>query len=258
MALRALHLSVQSGQGIAGFAVIELADIDLLPVDKVVTRLAGRTEPPFMKVFVARNAGRGQPKIRAVQVLILNGCAFLRRDVCGAMALVAVESRVLAFEHIPGFVVVERLSVPLNQGKVFAVVLGVAFCALLAGASRDVIGGVQPALGGKTTGDFGMAFQALERRLSSKLVAAGTVCGSTQRLVRPRQWAGRNLGCAESREEKQTEQQERDSKGDLPGVRQLQRPRSQGQMSNQSYCRSKGHHTPLELSFLMMMRCIEV
>ena len=77
MALRALHLSVQSGQGIAGFAVIELADIDLLPVDKVVTRLAGRTEPPFMKVFVARNAGRGQPKIRAVQVLILNGCAFM-------------------------------------------------------------------------------------------------------------------------------------------------------------------------------------
>lgn len=125
----------------------------------------------------------------------------------------------LAFEHISGLVVVELLDVPLNQRKIFAVVLGVAFGALLAGAGGDVIGGVQSALGGKTTGDFGMTFQALERRLPAELVAAGTVCGSAQRLVRPRQGAGRNLGCAEGREEKQTEQQQSDSKGEPPGVR---------------------------------------
>lgn len=92
MALRALHLGVQSGQGIAGFAVIELPDIDLLPVDKVVTRLAGGTEPPFVKVFMAGNTSRGQAKEGAVQILILDCGAFLRRDVRGVMALVAVES----------------------------------------------------------------------------------------------------------------------------------------------------------------------
>ena len=66
MALCALHLSVQTGQGIAGFAVIELTNIDLLPVDEVVAGLAGWTEPALMKVLVARNAGAGQAEIRTV------------------------------------------------------------------------------------------------------------------------------------------------------------------------------------------------
>ena len=186
MALRALHLGVQSGQGIASFAVIELPDIDLLPVDEVVAGLARGTEPPFMKVFVAGNAGRGEAKIGAVQVLILDCCTFLRRDMRGAVTLVTRQSGVLAFKYISGFVVVERLGVPLNQRKVFAVVLGVALCALLAGASGNVISGVQAALGGKTAGNLGVAFQTFEGSLPAELVATGTVCGSAQRLVGPR------------------------------------------------------------------------
>ena len=118
------------------------------------------------------------------------------------MTLVAIKSGVLAFEHISGFVVVERFCVPLNQREFFSVVFGMAFRALLAGTGREVIGGVQSALGRKAAGDFGVALQAFERRLSAKLVTAGTVGGSVQRLVRPRQWAGRNLGGNKGRKER--------------------------------------------------------
>ena len=43
MALLAFHLCMQPGQRVTGLVVIELANIDVLPVDKVVAGLAGRT-----------------------------------------------------------------------------------------------------------------------------------------------------------------------------------------------------------------------
>ena len=42
VALGALHLGVQAGQGIASLAVIELADVNRLPVHEVVAGLAIR------------------------------------------------------------------------------------------------------------------------------------------------------------------------------------------------------------------------
>ncbi len=49
----------------------------------------------------------------------------------------------LSLEQIAGFFVIESLGVPLDQGKVFPIVLGVAASAFLAGAGRDVVRSVQ-------------------------------------------------------------------------------------------------------------------
>jgi len=61
VALGALHFFMQPGQGIARLRVIELTDINLLPVDEVVTRLTIRTKMSFVLVFVAGRAGGRHP-----------------------------------------------------------------------------------------------------------------------------------------------------------------------------------------------------
>jgi len=109
------------------------------------------------------------------------------------VALVAGHTGVLAFEQVAGFSVVKGLGVPLDQGKVFPVMLGVAACALLAGAGRNVIGGVQAFAGGEPGGYLAVTLQTFQSRLPTELVATCAVRGSVQRLVRSRQRAGRNL-----------------------------------------------------------------
>lgn len=59
MALGALDLRVQARQWIAGLTVIELSDIDLLPVNEVVTGLAGRSKATLVKILVTGHAGGG-------------------------------------------------------------------------------------------------------------------------------------------------------------------------------------------------------
>ena len=102
------------------------------------------------------------------------------------MALVAVYSGVLALKQISGFFVVEGLDIPLDEGEVLAVVIGVAASALLAGTGRYVVGRVKTLVRGNAAADFGVAFHAFEGCLAAKLVTAHTVGGSIQRLVRPR------------------------------------------------------------------------
>lgn len=57
VAFRALYLLVQSGQGIPGFRVIELLDLDRFPVLIVVALQAVLAEPAFVLILVARHAG---------------------------------------------------------------------------------------------------------------------------------------------------------------------------------------------------------
>jgi hypothetical protein len=57
-----------------------------------------------------------------------------------------------------------------------------------------VIGTVQPALGGDSRANIGVTADALELRLAaSDFVTIGAVHGPVEKLVLPRQWAGRNL-----------------------------------------------------------------
>ena len=58
------------------------------------------------------------------------------------VALLAFQARVLAFENVSRFSMVESLGVPLHQRKIFAVVFGVTARAFLARTRRNVIGGV--------------------------------------------------------------------------------------------------------------------
>jgi hypothetical protein len=82
---------------------------------------------------------------------------------------------------------VERLDVPFDQGKVLPIVLGVTAGAFLDGSGRDVIGGVQAFVRGKTVGNFSVTLKTLESGLSAKFMTAGAVRGTVQRLMRTRE-----------------------------------------------------------------------
>ncbi|PYX67268.1 MAG: hypothetical protein DMG78_28015 [Acidobacteria bacterium] len=96
--LAALHLRMQSGERITGFGVVELAHVDGFPVDEVVAGLARRAQTALVEIFVTGRAGGGQTKIGAVQILFLDGRAFLRRDAGGSVTFVAFHPCVLTLK----------------------------------------------------------------------------------------------------------------------------------------------------------------
>jgi len=81
----------------------------------------------------------------------------------------------LPFEQVSRFLVIERLDVPFDQREIFAIVFRVTARALLAGTGRNVVGCMQSLVGVEAHSDFGVAIQALERSLSTELVATGAV-----------------------------------------------------------------------------------
>lgn len=194
MALGALHLGVQTGQRIARFGMVELPDVERLPVLIVVALQAVRTQPAFVLILVAGHARGGQAQIAPVKVLVLDRSPLLRTHVQGAVAAAASEAGVLAFQHVTGIFVIEGLDVPFDQGKVFAVVFRMAARTFLAGTQRNVKCGVQAAVGRKANADLGMTLQALHRCLAAELVALGAIDGPVERLVRAGEGPGRNLG----------------------------------------------------------------
>ena len=142
--LGTLHLRMQSGERITGLRMVELAHVDGFPVDEVVAGLAVRAQTTLVEILVTGRAGSGQTKVGAIQILFLDGRAFLRRDAGGSVTFVAFQAGVLALKQISGFFVVESLGVPLDKREVFSIVIGMATGALLAGARRNVIGRVKP------------------------------------------------------------------------------------------------------------------
>ena len=175
VALLAFHLGVEAGQRITGLAVIELGRIDLFPVHEVVAGLAIGTQAALVEIFMAGNASGRQAKEGTVQVLFLDRLPVFGRDTRGIVTLVAFESRMLAFENIAGFFVVKGLCIPLDQGEIYAVVVGVTTGAFLAGARGNVIAGVKPLVGVNAGGDLGMAFQAFKGGLPPKFVTGDAI-----------------------------------------------------------------------------------
>ena len=157
------------------------------------TTLTSRSQATFVLILVAGDASGREAEVGAVRVLDLDGRAFLRRDVRGIVAFVAGQAGVLTFEQVTGVFMIEGLDVPLDQRKIFSVMLGVAACALLAGTGGDAVSGVQSPARRKTGCDLGVTIQALQCRLSTKLVATGAVGGSVQGLVWAREGSRRNL-----------------------------------------------------------------
>src|SRR5579883_1516263 len=184
MALLALHLLVQAGQRIARLVVVELSG-SVLPVDEVVALDAIRSEPSFMEVLVAGGAGLRDPQEGPAQVLHLDAGALRGGYPLGQMELV-------------------RARVPLDQGKVHAVVVGVATHAILAGAGRDVVGPVQTLLRRHPRANVSVALDALEDGLAAAdLVAVGAMGRAIQKLMGPRQGPGRDLRARADRQETQ-------------------------------------------------------
>jgi len=146
-------------------------------------------------ILVAGDAGGGYAEVSTGEILNLDGRALLGRDMRWDVALVAVQSGVLALQRVSGFLVIKSLDVPLDQRKIDAVVLGVAAGALLAGAGRNVIGGVQSCMSREPDSNFGMTLQALQLSLAAELMALGAVGGSAEELVWAGERAGRDLRC---------------------------------------------------------------
>lgn len=146
-----------------------------------------------MLIFVTGQARSGEPEVSSAKVLDLDGCACLHRNVGWIVAPIAGQFRMFALKQITRLFVVEGFCIPFDQGKLFSIVLGMAARAFLTGTGRNLVGGVQSFSSIEPRLDFGVAFQAFQCRLSPKLMASRTVRGPIQRLVGPRERAGRNL-----------------------------------------------------------------
>ena len=193
VALLALHRLMKSSQGITRLGVVEFPR-RIFPIDEVVTLNAVLTEPAFVEILVASRARFGNPEKGFAQVLGLDVGALGRRNPLGEMAFVAGKSRMFALEEISGFFVVEFVRIPLDEREVGSVVIRVATDALLAGTGRDVIRGVQSALGRHASADIGVASKAAKLRLAAtNLVAVRAVRCAVKNLMLPCQWPGRDL-----------------------------------------------------------------
>lgn len=100
----------------------------------------------------------------------------------------------LALEGVAGLLVIEGREVPLDQRKIFPVMLRVAAGALLTGPGLNVVRSMQAFVCGDPRGNFCMARQTAERRLATReLMARRAIRGAGQELMGPSQRAGGNL-----------------------------------------------------------------
>jgi hypothetical protein len=126
VAFFALHGDVLPGERITSFVVIEFSDGYSLPIGVVVALLAIRTQAAFMKILVAGATGLGCAEKCARKILDFDDGARRRGNMLGGMTFGTSHPLMFPFQNIPGKIMVESLGIPLDQGKVFAIVLGVA------------------------------------------------------------------------------------------------------------------------------------
>ena len=169
---------MQPGQWITRLRVIEFRR-HVFPVDKVVALQAVLSQPAIMEIFVASHAGLRDAEEGFAQILHLDRGALGSRNFFGEVALVASQARVLALEQVSGFLVVELVWIPLDQGEIHSIVVGVTTHAFLAGSGGDVIGSVQSALGCDASADVAVAADATKLGLATaELVAFRAMNGA--------------------------------------------------------------------------------
>lgn len=193
MAFGAGHFKVFPGKRIARGGVVEAAYV--LPVGCVVAALAILAELALVEILVAGEAGAGQPEETPALVLVTDQPAKLRLNMLRSMALPALHGGVLAFQQVAGFGVVELFlrRFPVNELKVFAVMLGVTANAVFVRRRGFHHRGMETLSGGKALPDFRVAIQALERAAGPEFVATGALGDAGERLVGFGQRAWRNL-----------------------------------------------------------------
>lgn len=193
MALFALYLTVLTRQRVACLAMVELANRDCFPINIVVTLLAIGTQAALVNILVARGAGLGCPEKCSRQVLDLDDGARRRGNVFRGVAFVTGDTLMFPFENVAREIVVEGLGVPLDQGKVFTVVFGVAFGTSVIVALWQFICGMQAFASTEPASNFSVTADTLERRGGTEFVAVGAVKSTIERLVGAGKRAGRNL-----------------------------------------------------------------
>lgn len=131
-----------------------------LPVGEVMALHAILPKLAAMDVLVTRIAFLRQSEEGLSQVVHFDQWPLGLADMRRRMALAAFESRVLALQWIASLIVIEGLKrrLPVDQRKILAVVLGVAFGAIfLVRETR-----VQPAVLANLPRNFGMALLAFQ------------------------------------------------------------------------------------------------
>jgi hypothetical protein len=162
VALRARNLTVQSGQRILCLQVVELTDGDVLPVGIVMALQAIRTQSSLVLVLMASSAGSGNSEERLTQIFDFNLRALRRRNAIRCMTPITSQSCVLALKSVSRLLVIETLGIPLDQREILSVVLRMAASAFLARAWFDVIGRMQPLMGGNPGRNLAMAIEAFK------------------------------------------------------------------------------------------------
>ena len=122
--------------------MIELRYVDAFPVAEIMTTLATLAEATLVLILVAGNACCRCPKKCLVQLLNSDERASRWRNMLGCVTAITRETGMFAFQRVSGLTVVKRVTVPLHDGKVFAVMLGVAADTVFAHAWRDVVRGM--------------------------------------------------------------------------------------------------------------------
>lgn len=196
VALLARYLDVQTSQRIAGDRMVERAETDHFPITVVVTLQAVWSQPPLVLVLMAiATAWRNSQKCSA-QIFHFDDHTFTRGHALRRVTPGTVQPRVFTLEPVAGLRVIESLKVPLDQGEVFSVVLGVAVRAFHARTWLDVVGSVEPLSHCNAPRNLAVTIQTLEGGLPGrKLVAGGALGHAIDRLVGAGKRARRNLGC---------------------------------------------------------------
>jgi len=112
--------------------MIKLADFDRLPIVEVMALQAIGTKPVLVRVLMAGYAAWRNAQEGAIQILDLDVRDLFWIDMLCRMAFATGQAGMLAFERITSLLMIESLGVPFNQGKIYAIVLGVADDAFLA------------------------------------------------------------------------------------------------------------------------------
>ena len=179
--------------------MVEVLGIDPGPLPSgggVALRAVG-SESSLMLVLMAGDATGRQTKPGTIQLLGGEFGTRLHRNVLRCVAGAAAYADVLAVESIPGLGVIETLRrwVPMYEGKVLAVVIGVALDTSCSPGPFAGIASMKAPVLYQLGLDLLMAIDAAKgRRPGGNLVALYAIGGSVQAPVCPGQRPRRNLG----------------------------------------------------------------
>ena len=137
-----------------------------------------------------------EAQIGAVQIFHLDASTIGGRNIFRLVTFFAGNSHVLSLEDKTCLGVIELFAarIPSNEGKIHAIMIGMAFRAFLTRGIRADKGRVQSALVDNAVADFGVAFQTLQLRSAAfQIVALRAIRRSIERLVGSCEGSRRNL-----------------------------------------------------------------